>query len=121
MSDRHFARPKTPELHAPFEIIKPGIDLGFKIGSRNDDAIFALEAGSGSFSYFHRHYSSRPVWTKIYRLFRQISPSRGNRPIWCGRSDSNPHDLRHGILSPARLPIPPRPRRVGATRRAYII
>lgn len=29
---------------------------------------------------------------------------------WCGRRDSNPHGLPHGILSPARLPVPPRPR-----------
>src|SRR5262245_42790461 len=28
---------------------------------------------------------------------------------WCGRRDSNPHDLRHWNLNPARLPIPPRP------------
>ncbi len=33
--------------------------------------------------------------------------------IWCGRRDSNPHDLRHGNLNPARLPIPPRPRALG--------
>src|SRR5664279_4916354 len=30
---------------------------------------------------------------------------------WCGRRDSNPHGSPHGILSPARLPIPPLPRR----------
>jgi hypothetical protein len=29
---------------------------------------------------------------------------------WCGRRDSNPHDLRHRNLNPARLPVPPRPR-----------
>ena len=29
---------------------------------------------------------------------------------WCGRWESNPHSLRNGILNPARLPIPPRPR-----------
>ena len=28
---------------------------------------------------------------------------------WCGRRDLNPHDLRHGNLNPARLPVPPRP------------
>jgi proteasome lid subunit RPN8/RPN11 len=31
---------------------------------------------------------------------------------WCGRGDSNPHGLPHGILSPARLPVPPLPRPV---------
>src|SRR3954451_18490199 len=29
--------------------------------------------------------------------------------LWCGRRDLNPHDLRHGNLNPARLPVPPRP------------
>lgn len=27
----------------------------------------------------------------------------------CGRQESNLHGLPHGILSPARLPVPPRP------------
>ena len=29
--------------------------------------------------------------------------------LLCGRRDSNPHAVRHQILSLARLPIPPRP------------
>lgn len=29
---------------------------------------------------------------------------------WCGRRDLNPQGLPHGILSPARLPVPPLPR-----------
>ncbi len=33
----------------------------------------------------------------------------GNLPKWCGRRDSNPHDVSHWNLNPARLPIPPRP------------
>src|SRR4029077_9060618 len=28
---------------------------------------------------------------------------------WCGRGDSNPHDLHRWNLNPVRLPIPPRP------------
>ena len=32
---------------------------------------------------------------------------------WCGRRESNPHSSRNGILNPARLPIPPRPRHDG--------
>src|SRR3954447_17131257 len=30
---------------------------------------------------------------------------------WCGRRDSNPHNFRHWNLNPARLPVPPRPRK----------
>ena len=44
---------------------------------------------------------------------------------WCGRRGSNPHDLRHGNLNPARLPIPPRPQRAssrnGSGRAARLI
>lgn len=36
----------------------------------------------------------------------------------CERRDSNPHALRHGILSPARLPIPPLSRIDHARRRS---
>src|SRR5262245_61245139 len=28
-------------------------------------------------------------------------------PEWCERRDSNPQGFPHGILSPARLPVPP--------------
>ena len=31
----------------------------------------------------------------------------GSFSCWCRRWDSNPHDLRPGILSPVRLPVPP--------------
>jgi hypothetical protein len=34
----------------------------------------------------------------------------------CERGDSNPHGLLHWILSPARLPIPPLPRRIQHTK-----
>src|SRR5262249_13653533 len=33
---------------------------------------------------------------------------------WCARRDSNPHDFTHCHLKAARLPIPPRARRVAA-------
>ena len=29
------------------------------------------------------------------------------RMKWCERGELNPHELPHGILSPARLPVPP--------------
>ena len=34
---------------------------------------------------------------------------QGGYFLLCGRRDSNPHAVRHQILSLARLPIPPRP------------
>ena len=41
-------------------------------------------------------------------LSREMTP--GAPPDRCGRRDSNPHALRHRLLRPACLPIPPRPR-----------
>ena len=55
--------------------------------------------------------SSRPEIEHISAMFWE------NPPGWCGRRGSNPHDFRHGNLNPARLPIPPRPRREAARRR----
>ena len=46
------------------------------------------------------------------RLTRTAPASRrasGARRSACGRRDSNPHGLRHRLLRPACLPIPPRP------------
>src|SRR5881296_2186299 len=37
----------------------------------------------------------------------------------CDRRDSNPHGLPHRILSPARLPVPPRSRRSCAS--TYVV
>jgi hypothetical protein len=38
------------------------------------------------------------------------TPANARRAKWCGRSESNRHSFRgNGILSPARLPVPPRP------------
>src|SRR6185503_4124509 len=58
--------------------------------------------------------SSSSEGTSITRSFRQGDPwSRTStfigvsRSIWCERGELNPHELPHGILSPARLPIPP--------------
>ena len=41
-------------------------------------------------------------------MFQGETPA-GSRPgtVWCREQDSNLHALRHWILSPARLPIPP--------------
>ena len=51
--------------------------------------------------------SNRPLFIK---RVRRRHTSRRPRD-WCGRRGSNPHDFRHRNLNPARLPIPPRPRR----------
>ncbi len=40
------------------------------------------------------------------RRVRKTSLNSG-RLVWCREQDSNLHALRHWILSPARLPIPP--------------
>ena len=57
---------------------------------------------------------ARPVWAAMPRSGMIPPPCGGangsSREGWCGRWESNPHSLRNGILNPARLPIPPRPR-----------
>ena len=45
------------------------------------------------------------------RLARRNGETHHAGIRWCGRSDSNRHSLRNRILSPARLPISPRPQR----------
>jgi hypothetical protein len=45
------------------------------------------------------------------KILSKQNPARAIRAgfsIWCERRGSNPHIFRHRILSPARLPIPPR-------------
>ena len=108
MGNRHLSGPEAAQLHTALEVVQALIDLGFKVGCRDHDAIFALEARCGSFGDLHRHCSSRP-------LLRVRRPLLGKNipPCWCGRRGSNPHDFRHGNLNPARLPIPPRPRQEG--------
>ncbi len=59
---------------------------------------------------------SRHLRQQLGTLFartRQTVPGVGRLSLSgepCGRQDSNLHGLPHGILNPARLPIPPRPR-----------
>ncbi len=43
------------------------------------------------------------------RLFILLTGKTRRLFLLCGRRDSNPHAVRHQILSLARLPIPPRP------------
>src|SRR5258708_29648673 len=42
--------------------------------------------------------------------FTDPTGRRRRGAFWCGRGDSNPHDFHRWILSPVRLPVPPRPR-----------
>src|SRR6185312_1327975 len=103
--NRHLAGAETVDADAVLKLVEPHIDLGVKLGCRDDDLVFALEAVGQSFSYLHEH-TSLPV-------LDYVSMPRA----WCGRRDSNPHDFRHGNLNPARLPVPPRPQRAAKRRR----
>ena len=47
---------------------------------------------------------------RALRLLFSLNTTALIYQILCGRRDSNPHALRHQILSLARLPISPRPR-----------
>src|SRR5262249_43480161 len=64
-----------------------------------------------------------PFWGQKYIAVSGLSAQVLEKPPGgCGGGGSTPHDFRHGILSPARLPIPPRPQRAGRPAGAgYII
>src|SRR3954452_21228103 len=53
-----------------------------------------------------------PVSTSPGRTTHRLDTRMRSGPLEpppCGRRDSNPHALRHRLLRPACLPIPPRP------------
>src|SRR5262249_3928182 len=79
----------------------------------------SLGGSVGCLSLFALALGADP--TALY-LSSRGTELRGSDPIlavrqWCGRRDSNPHDLRHRNLNPARLPVPPRPRCGAHSRR----
>ena len=46
-------------------------------------------------------------YASSWRIYDRITPKVSLlSQIWCSKWDSNPHALRHRILSAARLPIP---------------
>src|SRR3984957_18974639 len=84
MGNGDLAGPDPAQLDAALKIVEPLFHTRFKIGSGDDDAIFALETLSARFSHLHRNYSSRPnVFGQALRLmdtarFRAVSrPSFG--------------------------------------------
>ena len=52
---------------------------------------------------------SRLIRTSVGNLYPVSRQQPSPEKRWCGRSESNRHSSRNRILSPARLPVPPRP------------
>src|SRR5215831_1483260 len=110
MCNRHLALAEAPDLHLILELAETGGEAFAKLALTDDYLELALETADGGLADLHniclnhRLCAHRPDPRLPHNLPR---PARRQ---WCGRRDSNPHDLRHRNLNPARLPVPPRPR-----------
>ena len=114
MRDRNFTGPEAPQLHAALKVVETLLDL-------------CLKSVAGTTTRYSRLRPAAAVSVTCIgtTLHGSIFTAQGHEhraypgqvlekpPGWCGRRGSNPHDFRHGNLNPARLPIPPRPRRAG--------
>ena len=102
--ERNLAGTKARHLDRGAKLGQLGHQLGFDVVGGHHDGKLALQPLGAGFGDLHRFnsLSSARRWA--------APPIPVPRKRWCGRRDSNPQGLRHRILNPACLPIPPRPR-----------
>src|SRR5215831_418652 len=110
MGNRHLALAESPDLDLVLELVEPAGEAIAKLALVDDHLELTLQTADGGLADLHDICLNRRV-----RSDRPDRALRHNLPrpatlAWCGRRDSNPHDLRHRNLNPARLPVPPRPR-----------
>src|SRR5262249_44025020 len=105
--DRHLAGSEAAQLDAILEFAEPLGHPRLEVGCRYLDLEFALEAVGKSLGDFHGDNLRRSLRSVDWAVTRRGACVAA----WWGRRDLNPHDFRHGNLNPARLPVPPRPRR----------
>src|SRR6185436_7374811 len=88
--------------------------LGQRLGGVGDAVsrldVFSLlgEIGNLVFAFHNLSIQSSACCCVSFTVIVAVRPTVIST---CERGDSNPHGLLHWILSPARLPIPPLPRR----------
>ena len=63
----------------------------------------------------------RPGGRDQYRIYTIEEEIPWKASKWCGRRESNPYGSLRGILSPLRLPVPPRPRGLFLTARTAFV
>ena len=130
--DRHLPRTEAVDADLPLEVGQLSVQLLREVARRQIDVILPLEPLAQRLRHLHcpirlvflagdpladfprvaKTSFSRP---RVGRAHQAARP-RGRFRNWCGRRESNPHDFRHRNLNPARLPIPPRPRRAPPQR-----
>ena len=136
MAHRHLAGTETVEADLVLHVDQLRVRLGVEIGRGNADLELVLQSLGEGFGDLHgvnllfafvrpggrtlSICSARGLTACASGSANQI-PRRGSgspefvgqtlSSAWCGRRDSNPHNFRHWNLNPARLPVPPRPRR----------
>src|SRR5215831_3897602 len=109
MCNRHLALAEAPDLHLILELVETGGEAFAKFALADDYLELTLETADGGLADLHNICLNRRLRGPASPRLRHNLP-RPARRQWCGRRDSNPHDLRHRNLNPARLPVPPRPR-----------
>ena len=88
-----------------------------KLNKVDKAAILLLSLGETDAAQVLRHLGPKEVQRVGVAMAQMLAgPSAAagcsplkNRKDWCGRSGSNRHSFRNRILSPARLPVSPRP------------
>src|SRR5262249_43963822 len=105
--------------------------LSFTLVRRSISLASMSEAGTVTLISRFRPELSVSVTCIIQPLLHESQAVRRSPPtcrsvvpgwLWCGWRDLNPHGLRHRILSPACLPIPPHPlrERQGSPKRGVL-
>ncbi len=97
-------------LHAWKQFGVPvGSTVGFIAASRTAAAPLEWHASTAATIGSDRFLRAPSRPAEIVRAISAASLPRIGFKKWCGRSESNRHSVRNRILSPARLPVPPRP------------
>ncbi len=107
---RHLALAEALELDLVLDLVEARGEALAKLALAHDHLQLALEACGTRLGNLHRQPRSPGA---RHTPCRHVSGAHG-RQDWCGRRDSNPHDLRRWNLNPVRLPVPPRPPTVAA-------
>ena len=98
---RCLAAAKARDAHLRAELVVRLLDRGVDLLGRHGDGQFD--------GVVFESLDVRGQHGRILSLYDVHRTCTGTFTAWCGREDSNLHEFPHRNLSPARLPVPPRP------------